>query len=86
MTYVLLGLTCSCRSKILIDSGLGKFDEPAAKIFQYAVQTYRSTDPDNFIEKCNRLEVKYQWIVDGLFKNPELEDPFLEDISLRLEP
>eukprot|EP01017_Pseudomicrothorax_dubius_P007608 TRINITY_DN12383_c0_g1_i1.p1 TRINITY_DN12383_c0_g1~~TRINITY_DN12383_c0_g1_i1.p1 ORF type:complete len:275 (+),score=74.81 TRINITY_DN12383_c0_g1_i1:17-841(+) len=71
------------RLNILEESKLGGYDEPAEKIFQYAVEKYKNENPENFVNKISKIELSYQQVVDLAFKNPELLDSFLEDIQVQ---
>jgi len=57
------------RRDILIEAGLDKFEDPAAKIFQYATQKYTADNADRFSDKLMNLERQHQKAMDALLKN-----------------
>ena len=63
------------------EAGLDKFDDPAAKIFQYATQKYSTENPNRFTEKLMHLEKQHQKAMDALMRASDEAGAFINSLG-----
>lgn len=66
------------------EAGLDKFEDPAAKIFQYATQKYTTENAAGFNQKLMKLEMQHQRAMDGLMRDPEGAVSMIESLGQHL--
>ncbi len=66
------------------DAGLDKFEDPAAKIFQFATQKYTTENPNGFNQKLMKLEMQHQRAMDALMKDPEDAKTLIDSLGQHL--
>lgn len=73
------------KKEILKENKLDQYEDPANKIFQYAVQKYSQENTDGFNRKLRDLEMQHQRALDALMRDPEGATAQIESLGNHLK-